>query len=122
MATEAERRRSALRCPSCGSSDVACTETNNRHFHRCAACGLLSKFKGDALDALDRLADTTFLLVHLVEKGYRTDDQVAVVRLALQEAMWVLKARGVTPDGCEKCGSRHPDSSAWHKTHCGGRR
>lgn len=71
-----------------------------------------------AVDVLDSLVDTTFLLVHLVEKGYRTDEQVAVVRIVLKDAMAVLREQGEVSDGCDKCGSRHPESSNWHASHC----
>lgn len=72
----------------------------------------------DVLKVLDSLTDVTFLLVHQVMKGYKTDDQVTVTRIILEDAMQVLRDHNVAPFGCTECGSRDPNSSPYHANHC----
>lgn len=75
----------------------------------------------EALEQLDSLTDSTFLLIHALDKGFRTDDLKALVRLHLQDAVALLRSHNATAiaaDGCEQCGSRDPESSVWHANHC----
>lgn len=72
----------------------------------------------DALEALDLLTDASFLLLHQISKGYRTEQQEEVVKWAVDDAIATLQKHGRTYDGCTQCGSAHPESSPWHATHC----
>lgn len=72
----------------------------------------------EVVEVLDSLTDVTFLLVHLIDKGFRLDQQKALVKMVLDDAMAVLKERGAVLAGCDSCGSRHPETSSWHATHC----
>lgn len=72
----------------------------------------------DTVEVLNNLTDAAFLLVHQVMKGFRTDAEVIMTRFALEDAIALLRDHGKAPEGCDKCGSRNPESSPWHANNC----
>lgn len=64
---------------------------------------------GEALELLDSLTDTTWLLLHTLDKGYRTEDQAGLVKIVLQDAVRLLQEHRIASGGCTNCGSRRPE-------------
>lgn len=74
--------------------------------------------KAEILEMFDQFTDCTFLLYHLLVRGYKHDDQLPVVKWALEDSIDMLRKYGSRQHGCPSCGSRHPESSNWHNAHC----
>lgn len=71
-----------------------------------------------ALELLDDLTDRTFMLYHRLLKGFNYDEELLIVKWTLEESIAFLKQIGKIREGCERCGSRQPETSHWHNAHC----
>lgn len=74
----------------------------------------------DTVECLELLTDVTFLLYHQLTKGFRHDQQLILVKMALDDAVDTLKAHGRydAAAACRQCGSQSPETSPWHLNHC----